>query len=329
MTSFTGPTAALRGCRAQGQRLLLAALTVGASMPALASEYYLFTSFRGNGEDGLHLALSTNGYVWRDLGGGKSFLRPEVGGRLMRDPSLAQADDGTFHLVWTTSWTAESGKVFGYASSRDLQRWSAQRAIPVMEHEPKTRNIWAPELFYDRAGAQWLIFWSSTVPGKFAETDGTGDDGYNHRIYFVTTRDFERFSPSRLLYDPGFNCIDATLLQAHEKLYLFFKDERKNPLQKKLRWATGDKATGPFGPPSEPFTGDWVEGPSAIRIGSEWLVYFDHYSGRHYYGAVRSADLRNWVDCSQEVSFPAGHRHGTVLRIPSGIAAGLLAVAGP
>ena len=28
---------------------------------------YLFTSFRGNGEDGLHLAYSYDGYHWTDL----------------------------------------------------------------------------------------------------------------------------------------------------------------------------------------------------------------------------------------------------------------------
>ncbi|MFO1500318.1 MAG: glycoside hydrolase family 43 protein [Verrucomicrobiota bacterium] len=293
-------------------------LLVGLSRtPVHAAETYLFTSFRGNGEDGLHLAVSTNGYEWSSLGGDRSFLRPTVGGKLMRDPCLARASDGKFHLVWTTGWTAESGKVFGYASSRDLVNWSEQRGIEVMQNEPKTRNIWAPELFFDPAARQWLIFWSSTIPGKFADTDATGDDGYNHRIYFVTTKDFQTFSESKLLYDPGFNCIDATLLTAHGQCYLIFKDERKNPLKKELRYATALSPSGPFGPPSAPLTGNWVEGPSAIQIGGQWLVYFDHYSGKHYYGAVRSVDLEHWEDCSREMRFPPGHRHGTVLSIPA------------
>jgi hypothetical protein len=287
---------------------------------------YLFTSFRGNGEDGLHLALSNDGYHWTALQRDSSFLRPEIGGKLMRDPCLAQGPDGLFHLVWTTGWTADSGKVFGYSSSKDLVHWSQQRGIEVMQNEPKTRNIWAPEIFYDATNQQWMVFWSSTIPGKYPLTDATGDDGYNHRIYYVTTTDFAKFSDTRLLYDPGFNCIDATLLSAKGQFYLFFKDERKTPLKKNLRYAVAAQAQGPFGPPSEPFTGDWVEGPSAIKIGSEWLVYFDHYAAPHYYGAVRSKDLQTWEDCSKQMQFPSGQRHGTILRIPEGLAASLIAL---
>ena len=105
-----------------------------------------------------------------------------------------------------------------------------------------------------------------------------------------------------------------------------FKDERKQPLKKNLRYAVAEQPEGPYGQPSEPFTGDWVEGPSAIKIGDEYLVYFDHYGQPPYYGAVRSRDLRHWEDCSKEMSFPTGHRHGTVLRIPQSIARELQAL---
>jgi Glycosyl hydrolases family 43 len=293
---------------------------------SLAEEYFLFTSFRGNGEDGLHLAWSTNGYHWQALNGDRSFLTPQVGAyKIMRDPCLAEGPDGTFHLVWTSGWTAEKGKILGHAHSKDLMAWSEQEAIPVMENEPKTRNIWAPEIFYDQTKRQWLLFWSSTVPGKFAATENTGDNGYNHRFYCATTADFKAFTESRLLYDPGFNAIDATLLRDGGKYYLFFKDERKQPLKKNLRYALADRPEGPYGKLSEPFTGNWVEGPSAIKIKKEYLVYFDHYAEPHYYGAVRSKDLQHWEDCSKEMSFPAGHRHGTVLRISNRIAQRLLA----
>ena len=49
---------------------------------------YLFSSFRGNGEDGLHLAYSRDGLKWTPLGGDKSFLKPRLGGNLMRDPCI-------------------------------------------------------------------------------------------------------------------------------------------------------------------------------------------------------------------------------------------------
>jgi beta-xylosidase len=295
------------------------------SQPAGATDYYLFTSFRNNGEDGLHLALSTDGYHWQALAGDRSFLKPEVGARIMRDPCIAQGRDGVFHLVWTSGWTADKGKVIGYASSRDLVHWSPQKAIPLMRDEPGVRNIWAPEIFYDRAKKRWLVFWSSTIPGRFAGSDNSGDDGYNHRFYYCTTTDFETFSPSKLFYDAGFNSIDATLLPAKGRFYLIFKDERKTPLEKKLRYAIGKTAEGPFGAPDEPFTGDWVEGPSAIRIHGEYLVYFDHYAAPPYYGAVRSKDLKRWEDCSKEMWFPPGQRHGTVIPLEEKRALALLA----
>ncbi len=306
--------------------LLLASCFV-APIGSLAEEHFLFTSFRGNGEDGLHLAWSTNGYHWQALQGDRSFLTPRVGAhKIMRDPCLAAGPDGTFHLVWTSSWTAEQGKIIGYAHSKDLVTWSEQQAIPVMEHEPNTRNIWAPEIFFDKARARWLVFWSSTIPGKFPETDGTGDDGYNHRFYCTTTTDFKAFTESRLLYNPGFNAIDATLFEVDGRYYLFFKDERKQPLKKNLRYVVADQPEGPFGKASEAFTGDWVEGPSAIKIKDEYLVYFDHYAQPNYYGAMRSKDLQHWEDCSKWMSFPKGHRHGTALRIPNQLARRLLAL---
>ncbi len=292
---------------------------------ARAKDYYLFTSFRGNGEDGLHLALSTDGYHWQALAGDKSFLKPEVGGfKIMRDPCVAKGPDGTFHLVWTSAWTTEKEKVIGYASSKDLLHWSGQKGIPVMQNEPDTANVWAPEIFYDRENKTWLVFWASTIWKRFPETDATGDDGYNHRFYYCTTTDFQTFSPSVFFYDPGFDSIDATLLKAGNKYYLIFKDERKQPLEKVLRYAVGPHPDGPFGKPSEPFTTNWVEGPSAIKIGREYLVYFDHYAAPGYYGAVRSKDLVHWDDCSKEMSFPPGHRHGTVIKIESKIAKELL-----
>jgi hypothetical protein len=32
-------------------------------------------------------------------------------------------------------------------------------------------------------------------------------------------------------------------------------------------------------------------------------------------GAVRSDDLENWEDISDEISFPGGMRHGTIFKV--------------
>ena len=90
---------------------------VGASAKAadtarVPDKAFLFSYFTGNGEDGLHLAWSRDGYHWERLNGGKSFLRPEVGeSKLMRDPCLLRGPDGTFHLVWTTSWKGQDHRL--------------------------------------------------------------------------------------------------------------------------------------------------------------------------------------------------------------------------
>ena len=81
--------------------LLFAAAVVFAQSPV-----YLFSYFVGKSEDGLHLAYSYDGLKWEALNNNQSFLKPEVGkDKLMRDPSICQGPDGTFHMVWTSSWT--------------------------------------------------------------------------------------------------------------------------------------------------------------------------------------------------------------------------------
>ncbi len=282
-----------------------------------AKNVYMFCYFMGNGEDGLHLAYSYDGLKWKALNNNKSYLTPEVGSdKLMRDPCITIGPDNKFHMVWTVSW-GEKG--IGYASSDDLVHWSEQKYIPVMEHEPAARNCWAPEVFYDKDSKQYLIFWSTTIPGRFPETESTGDSDYNHRMYYVTTKDFEKISDTRLFYNQGFNVIDGTLIKENNKYVLFLKNETRTPPEKNIRIATSKKLTGKYSKASKPITGDyWAEGPTPVKIGKYWIVYFDKYT-EHQMGAVRSTDLKNWEDISDELDFPDGTRHGTVFKVSEDI----------
>lgn len=296
---------------------VLAGLNLAASSVS-PQNVWLFTSFRGNGEDGLHLAYSRDGYNWTPLKKDQSFLQPVIGTKLMRDPCIVQASNGIFHMVWTTGWNDDG---FGYASSKDLITWSEQKYIPVNRNVTGAKNTWAPDLFYDEKTKQFLIVWATTVPGRFPETDN--QDKYNHRLYYIATKDFQTFTEQKVFYNPGFNSIDGTLLKANGKYQLVFKDER--PGQKTLRIATADKAQGPYQAASEPISGDWVEGPSVAKVGDKWLIYFDHYREPHYYGALESKDFKQWQDVSKKVSFPKGHRHGSVLQINEQVLKNLLA----
>jgi hypothetical protein len=224
-------------------------------------------------------------------------------------------------MVWTDSWT---GTTIGYAASPDLVHWSAQKAIAVMAAEQTTLNTWAPEVHFDAKNGRFILFWASTIPGRFTETQDTGDGKYNHRIYCTTTKDFQTFSPTRLYFDPGFEVIDATLLRSGGRFCLIFKDETLRPLRKNLRLAWSDSIDGPFSDVSPAFTRQWVEGPTAVEIGGKAVVYFDCYRD-HHYGAETSTDLTKWKDITSQIVFPRGARHGTVIAVPRSVLASLAA----
>jgi len=274
---------------------------------------YAFSYFKGNGEDGLHLAYSADGFQWIPLNNDRSFLKPELSkDKLMRDPCIIRGGDGRFHMVWTVSWT---DKGIGYASSDDLVNWTEQRYIPVMAHEPEARNCWAPEITYDPEQDHYLIYWATTIRGRFPETQIEADDGYNHRMYYVTTKDFETFSDTKLFYDPGFNVIDATIARGDNQWVMFLKDETRKPAQKNLKIAYADRLEGPYSAAGEPITGGyWAEGPTVMRIDGEWVVYFDKYI-EHHYGAIASRDLIHWREVSEKLEMPEGIRHGTIFKI--------------
>ena len=298
--------------------LALLMLTAGstkapAQTPVKPGETFVFCYFKGNGEDGLHLASSRDGYTWTALKRDSTFLRPTVNkDKLMRDPCIIRGADGRFHMVWTVSWQDQG---IGYASSADLVHWSTQQFLPVMAQESGTRNCWAPEITYDAGTKTYLIYWASTITGKFPATQSAEEKGYNHRIYSVSTIDFKTYTPTKLLYEPGFNVIDASIQPDGKRYVMFLKNETREPVQKNLRVAFADKLGGPFGPASVPITGNyWAEGPTAVKLGAEWLVYFDKYR-EHKYGAVKSSDLAHWTDVSDQIKVPPGLRHGTIFRV--------------
>lgn len=274
---------------------------------------WMFSYFKDYGQDGLHLAYSTDALNWQALNHDSTVLRPEVANdKLMRDPCIVRGPDGKFHMVWTVSW---NDKGIGYASSADLIHWSEQQFIPVMQLEPQARNCWAPELFYDARLKQFMIYWATTIPGRFLKGDTAGDDKYNHRLYYTTTKDFKKFSPTQLLYDQGFNVIDATIQQNGQQYLMFLKDETRHPPAKNLRLARSKSLYKGYSAPSLPITGNyWAEGPTVAQVDGRWIVYFDKYT-QHTFGAVASKDLIHWDDISDSVHFPSGLRHGTVFRV--------------
>lgn len=290
--------------------LMIAALT------SCSKEVYLFTSFHEPADQGLRFLYSYDGYRWNDLN--KVYLKPEVGNqKVMRDPSIVKGPDGTFHLVWTSSWKGDKG--FGYASSKDLVNWSEQKFIPVMETEPETVNVWAPELFYDEDNKQFIIIWASTIPFRFPK--GQEDENNNHRMYYTTTSDFKTFSPAKLFLDPGFSVIDAVIVKRKANDFVLVLKDNTRPMRN-IKVAFGKTALGPYTRISEPFTESFTEGPAVAKVGNEYLIYFDSYRDKKY-GSVKTTDFKTFADASNETRIPQGHKHGTVFKANKNVLKGL------
>jgi len=306
-------------------KLALALAVAAPAATALAEDAYLFSYFSNNGfggrngqAAGLHLAWSLDGKKWTALNGDRPFLVPEVGkDKLMRDPSIAQGPDGTFHLVWTSSW---KDRIIGYASSKDLIHWSEQKAIPVMEHEPTARNCWAPEVTYNPDDGLFYIYWATTIPGRHSPIEGMDkkEGGLNHRIYLATTADWKTFSPTKLWFNPDFSAIDAAVVRDEKSKdwIMVVKNENHTPAEKNIRVTrTGDMQKGFPVEVSPSISPSWVEGPSALFVGDKLYVYFDRYRNGGYGGVVSSDRGKTWTDVSDELSFPKGIRHGTAFRV--------------
>ena len=277
----------------------------------------MFSYFKNNGEDGLHLAYSMDGLKWEALKNDESFLVPELSNdKLMRDPCIIKGPDGKFHMVWTVSW---SEKGIGYANSLDLINWSEQKFIPVMEHEKSTKNSWAPELFYDKKNEQYLIFWASTVSEKYTETENQSEGNWNHRMYFTTTKDFINFSETKIFLEPGFNVIDATISNYDSSYFMVIKDETYLPEAKKtLHILFSDNLYDWDVTISDAISWSWVEGPTITKINDDWVIYFDQYK-KGSFGAITSSDLLKWEDISEEIKLPNGIRHGTIFKVSKSV----------
>jgi sucrose-6-phosphate hydrolase SacC (GH32 family) len=269
---------------------------------------YLFTSFHEPANEGLRMLYSKDGYHWRNLD--TILLKPQVGNqKVMRDPSMVQGPDGTFHLVWTSSWRGDKG--FGYASSKDLIHWSEQKIIPVMEKEPTTVNVWAPELFYDDEKKDFIIIWASCIPGRFER--GIEEDSNNHRMYITTTKDFKRFTDTKLFFDAGFSAIDAVIVKRASKDYVLVVKDNTRP-ERDIKVAFANNAQGPFTNVSKPFSDNFTEGPSVVKVKEKWLIYFDSYR-KQIYEAVSTKDFKTFQNIDSRVYIPQGHKHGTILTV--------------
>jgi hypothetical protein len=160
-----------------------------------------------------------------------------------------------------------------------------------------------------------MIYWATTIPDRFPETELSGGNKYNHRMYYVTTSDFDSFSDTRLLIEPGFNCIDATIQKIDNEWVMFLKNETKVPIaEKNIVVAKAQNLTGPYVVDRKPISENWVEGPTYTKTKHGHTLLFDAYT-RHQMEGIVSKDLKAWRRINDEISFPKGTRHGSVFKV--------------
>lgn len=299
-------------------KLLIIHCSILILLVSCSNKAYLFTSFHEPADAGLRMLYSYDGKHWTDFD--TVFLRPTVGAdKIMRDPSMIQGPDGVFHLVWTTEWRGGNG--FGHASSRDLLHWENIGYMAVMMFNPfeskvepvksNVVNVWAPEIFYDDEKQEYIIVWASCLPGKFEK--GVEDENNNHRLYFTTTKNFKDYTETKLFLDPKFSVIDAVIVKRKKDDYVLVLKDNTRP-ERNIKVAFGTTPLGPWTNISKPFSDNFTEGPSVVKLKDEWLIYYDSYR-KKIYEAVATKDFLTFENVTASVKIPEGHKHGTIVPV--------------
>lgn len=296
------------------KRLLTMLLLLGfATSAARAEGAYVFAYFKEPGTQGIYLALSRDGYKFEPLNDGQPWVKPEQEGEIMRDVFMTRNPSGDgFRMVWTWGWKGDS---LGTAESADLMTWSPEKKVEIMKDFPTVRNVWAPETYWDAKAKEWLVIWSSSF----------NDSSAGNRIWAARTKDFVTFTKPKVFFDPGFVVIDATMFHRRNDWVMVFKDQTMEPLRYQERWMAGPTVEGPWGKISGPINESWSEGPSVVKVGDEFVVYYDHYRApRAKYEGVQTKDWVHWESVNDRMSFPDHSKHGSFFRVSDAEAERLL-----
>ena len=229
------------------------------------------------------------------------------------DLSLAYNFRGKYHFHWPT--VARNGsKCLSMWESEDLLHWSEQKMIRLGDED--FGCLWAPDVFYDPEKQDYVLHWSSSH-----SRNGYGNMG----IYYSRTKDFQTFTPPKLLYqkeDAG--VIDSAIYVEKGKYHMFLKSDH-NP--ERIILMQAEHSEGPY-VRNEAFDHSMLaieaglyEGPTAVRLeDGRWCLFLDYYGvpgeGQGYVPFVaESLESGRFVRADEKFSFPYGYKHGTVIPI--------------
>lgn len=336
----------------QAFSILLAIALLGCTAEIDNETGYIFPTFTGNGEDGLHLLASEDGYNWTEINDFKSVYYQEEG--LMRDPSICKGGDGQYHMTHTTEWfdhriaITHSDDLINWTPTEFLYVWHDYQGIGTEESDGSSwngdqlskpaardslvKNCWSPTIFYDDRTEEYIIFWSTSInhPDVFPESwNPDAWENMNQKIYYIVTKDFKTYSPRKLFYAPRKNqVIDAFIAKVDEENYVMgIKEETLQQLHvvksmKKLgTWRNKPDGFWEDITVTKPFAGRYVpgvekraEGNAIFKVADDWLIYCDYWKIKSN-GAFKTSDFETFTDVIDQVNLPGWVRNGKIFEV--------------
>lgn len=285
--------------------------------------YFVFSYFYGDERqnEGLHLAVSTDGLNWTPVKKDSTIFHPGFGERF-RDPTLIYdvKNPKLIHMLWTT----ERKDGFGIASSYNLTDWFDVMEVVINQHVEGVINTWAPELIWDEDNRQWVVYWGSSIEGKFPETEKLSKNPKaNNRMYYAVSKDLKTWSAPALLQDFGFPSNDCYIYKLpvnhlRGKYIQFVKQIEKPGSLAYIRMAYADSLLSKYKLADEYLTKKYKfsEGPCIFGAGDYFYMIVD-LSQEHRMAMFRTKEVgvTEWEDVTDIANFPLKAKHGCVLRI--------------
>lgn len=293
---------------------------------------YLYAHMSRNGEYTSY-ALSRHGQTWTDMFGGGEAIDTKAntvtGG--MRDAYVCRMEDGNFMLAGTDMTSRlgwESNHIMVLMRSNDLVHWTKNVKIDLESAEnlealggltaETMTAAWAPQVIYDKESGNYMVYYSVGVKGD------------RHRIYYqMVDKDLNILTPPALLFDPGYDVIDADIVwnDVDGHYVMLYKCEQTSGF---------DRATATHLVPTSADMGSslrqWaitpdfhvgednqaIEAPTQWRmIGSDkWKLAYINYSGSGYGYKMRDMDEHGLsVGEPTRISGDVAAQHGSILKL--------------
>ena len=84
--------------------------------------------------------------------------------------------------------------------------------------------------------------------------------------------------------------------------------------ERNIKVAFADDPLGPWKNISKPFTDNFTEGPTVVKVKDDWLIYYDSYR-KKIYEASATKDFIRFENVTNKVKVPEGHKHGTIVTV--------------